>query len=142
METLWPILSVVCLLLLLGAIGFIGRFRSLSTRVGSFACGFRRGSRPAIWKQGIAHYCVDRIDWYRTASLSFRPSQSWSRDELDLISRHPVTESDGMRVRDFSMRITCRSGSQEFELAMSDDAYSGLRSWVESAPPGRYGRVV
>src|SRR5690625_5380483 len=87
METLWPILSVVCLLLLLGAIGFIGRVRSLSTRVGSFNCGFRRGSRPAIWKQGIAHYCVDRIDWYRTASLSFRPSQSWSRDELDLISK-------------------------------------------------------
>src|SRR5690625_7694555 len=98
METLWPILSVVCLLLLLGAIGFIGRFRSLSTRVGSFNCGFRRGSRPAIWKQGIAHYCVDRIDWYRTASLSFRPTSSWSRGEFDMSSSHTVDRRHGKSV--------------------------------------------
>lgn len=142
METIWPIISVVCLLLLLVAIGFIARVRSLSTRVGSFSCAYRRGARPAIWKLGIAHYCVDRIDWYRTASLSFRPKHSWSRDGIDLIEKTPIVEADGVRVRDFSLRITCACGGQEFELAMSDDSYSGLRSWVESAPPGRHGRVV
>jgi|SRR5690625_404839 len=142
MGTIWPILSVVCLLLLLGAIGFIARMRSLTTRVGSFSCALRKKARPAIWKIGIAHYCVDRIDWYRASSLSFRPKHSWSRDDLDLVSKNPITESDGIRVRDFSVRVTCACGQQQFDLAMSEDAYSGLRSWVESAPPGRFGRVV
>ncbi len=142
METLWPVLSVVCLLVVVGAIAFVARIRSLSARVGSFSCALRRAARPAIWKQGIAHYCVDRIDWYRTASISFRPKHSWSRDDIDLVAREPITESDGLRVREFSQLVTCRCAEQEFELAMSNDAYSGLRSWVESAPPGRHGRVV
>lgn len=142
METIWPILSVVGLLLVLGAIAFFARLRSLSTRVGSFACAFRRNTRTAIWKLGIAHYGVDRIDWYRTISLSFRAKHSWSRDELEVISKTAITEADGTRVRDYAVRIACKCGSQEFYLAMSEDAYSGLRSWIESAPPGRHGRVV
>lgn len=142
MGTIWPIISVVCLLLFLGVIAFFARIHSLNTRVGSFSCALRRSGRPAIWKLGIAHYGVDRIDWFRTVSLSFRPKYSWSRNDLDLVEKNPITESDGLRVRDFSVRVTCDCGSARFELAMSDGAYSGLRSWVESAPPGRFGRVV
>jgi|SRR5690625_3527087 len=142
METIWPILSVLCLLLLLAAIGFFARNRSLATRVGSFYCAFRKTTRPAIWKHGIAHYCVDRIDWYRTASFSFRPAHTWRRDKIELITKEPLPENEVLGTRDYSTRVICECGGQEFELAMSKDSYAGLRSWVESAPPGGYGRVV
>src|SRR5690625_7614594 len=97
METLWPVLSVVCLLVVVGAIAFVARIRSLSARVGSFSCALRRAARPAIWEQGIAHYCVDRIDWYRPAPISFRPTHSWSRGDMALVAREPIPESDGLR---------------------------------------------
>lgn len=142
MEAVWPIVSVVSLFFVLGVIAFFARMQSLRTRVGSFNCAVRRLARPAIWKIGIAHYGVDRLDWYRTASLSFRPKHTWSREDLDLVEKAQIRESDGLRVREFSVRVSCRCGETEFELAMSDDAYFGLRSWVESAPPGQIGRVV
>lgn len=142
MEAVWPIISVVCLLLILGVIAFFARLQSLRTRVGSFSCALRRSGRPAIWKIGIAHYGVDRLDWYRTASLSFRPKHTWSRNDLDLIEKVKITDSEGVRVREFSVLVLCQCGQKRFELAMGEGAYSGLRSWVESAPPGRFGRVV
>jgi|SRR5699024_7185312 len=146
MEALWPILSVICLLLILGGLAFVARWRSLTRRVGSFASAVRKpgktGTSSFAWRRGVAHYCVDRIDWYRLTALSFRPLYSWPRSQLDLVEREPVTEDDGLKIREFSQRVECSSEGKSFEIALSAEAYSGLRSWVESAPPGDMGKVV
>jgi hypothetical protein len=33
--------------------------------------------------------------------------------------------------------VACRTSHTGLELAMSADAVTGLRSWLEAAPPGR-----
>src|SRR5699024_8171059 len=67
---------------------------------------------------------------------------SWPRSQLDLVEREPVTEDDGLKIREISQRVECSSEGKSFEIALSAEAYSGLRSWVESAPPGDMGKVV
>ena len=36
-----------------------------------------------------------------------------------------------------AMIVECRHDGVEIELAMSNDAYTGFASWLESAPPGQ-----
>ncbi len=135
---LWTVLAVALVLALVLVVG-TSRLRTLSHRVGSFQCGARPGGSPqAPWSAGIAHYGVGRIDWWRCWSLAPRPARSWRRDRLEVTGRAPLDlagQADQYLVR-------CRYDGTDFELTMSADAYAGLASWLESAPPGRRDLVV
>ncbi|QDW64081.1 DUF2550 domain-containing protein [Oerskovia sp. KBS0722] len=127
------LLLAVALVVGLGAL----RLRAISHRVGSFECSARpAGDEQASWSLGIAHYGVGRIDWWRCWSLSLRPSRSWRRQDLVIVSRRPL---DGDR--DLFL-VECSYEDVRFELTMSSGAYAGLASWLEAAPPGRRGVVV
>jgi len=110
---------------------YLTRFRSIVTRVGSFECALRE-PEARRWREGYACYGVDRIDWFPVASLRVRPLFSWSRQEFDvervdrLVSRHT-----GRDVVDLVVRVP----SGRYHLLIVADAYSGLRSWLEAAPP-------
>lgn len=110
----------------------VSRVRSLGRRIGSFECALRRGGRSG-WTGGIASFGLDRLDWYRLLSFSLRPAQSWSRSELRIVDR-AVRLSAGKRTS--IVEANCCSRDAEFTLAMSEQAYAGLTSWLEAAPPG------
>lgn len=104
------------------------RFRGLRRRVGSFDCNLRRSPGTA-WTQGIAHYGVGRIDWWRAHTLAMRPERIWPRHELVILGREDFGES--------ACLVRCACAGEEFTLWMSKDAYAGLASWLEAAPPQR-----
>lgn len=140
--TLWAILIAVGVLIVLICGIAVARARTLTGRVGSFYCALRPVGAPVTaWHSGIAHYCVDRIDWYRLISLSPRPARSWPRDDLQLLENAPMQRGDGI-VGGPNVRLRCRSNDEEFDVAVSSGAFSGITSWLEAAPPGRHGRVV
>lgn len=127
------------------------RVHSLNRRVGSFACAVRPlvapgpdgvrstpGPEAPTWSQGVAHYGVGRLDWWRIWSLSPRPAQVWDRSDLVILARRGM-EAVG---RPDLFEVRCRHRETEFELAMSRDAYAGMMSWLESAPPRSGNRVI
>ncbi|NCT90687.1 DUF2550 family protein [Cellulomonas sp. APG4] len=129
---------LLAVLLLVGL--FLSRQRTLSQRVGSFACSLRpAGTGEAAWTPGIAQYTTGRLVWWRTLSLAPRPAHGWSRAELTLVERVRLDEVDhaGQQV----LLVRCCHGSETFELSMSDAACAGLVSWLESGPRP-VGRVI
>ena len=124
--------------LLLAALAVVGlgfsRLRTLAHRVGSFECSLRFTTASATggpWRSGFGVYQADRIVWWQSRSLSVRARYSWHRDLFTVTGRVPLDHAG----RPDLYLVQCRHGQESFDLTMSPEAYSGLASWVESAPP-------
>lgn len=104
---------------------YIVRLRFISSRIGSFHCSLMRGDR---WVEGYACYAVGRLDWFPIMSIASRPAQSWTRGDCDVVS---VEYTDGGS----HAHVVVRGDGDDVMLGMPGAAYSGLRSWLESAPP-------
>ena len=121
-------------LLVIGVLSLgASRVRTLSRRVGSFECAFSRATDPnAPWIAGIGQYGADRLYWWRWWSLSPRPTRSWLRSRMFVIEHHAVADARGYEGQ---LVVRCRTDDDTFDLLMSAEAYAGLASWLESAPP-------
>jgi hypothetical protein len=119
---------VVLALVVLAGLG-LSRWHSITRRVGSFSCALHRGPR---WVPGVAHYGARSLYWWRLWSLAPRPERVWPRGTFAVLERHAVDGSQGL---DGPLLVRCRVGAQEVELVMSPEAYAGLTSWLEAAPP-------
>ena len=135
MEPVATLLGLGAVLLVLGGLVglYVSRQRTLSGRVASFTCQLNAGEEVRrIWHPGVAQYTRDRLLWWRTLSLSPRPSHAWARDRLELVDRERVglDDEDGRPL----LLVHCRHGDEAFQLMMSAPAYAGLVSWLESGP--------
>lgn len=123
---LWVVVGVVVIALGMLVVG-VARLGALRARVGSFECRLQRGA-DGQWTQGVAHYAVGRIDWWRSRSLALRPARTWSRHELVVVARED--DPDGV-----TCVVRCTCAGEDLTLSMSKDAYAGLASWLEAGPP-------
>jgi len=137
-----PVAVVTALALLLVALAtaFVVRRQSLARRAASFDCSLRKPD--GHWSLGIARYGEDRIEWFRIFSFSFRPGSTWLRDEMVVLDHRSTVGSEVTAVLPQAVVVHCRHRGAELDLAMSDDAYTGLASWLESSPPGRHAHVT
>ncbi len=129
MRAATTVLAVVGLLALVLAALFAWRVRAIASRVGSFECALRSGSR---WLHGVAAYTHEALVWYKVASLSRRPSATWSRSELMIGDRLPRPPERGHAL----IEARCTYRGEELSLAAEPAAFDGLVSWLEAAPPG------
>lgn len=147
---LWIIVGAVVAVAIGIVVLGLARLRTLNRRVSAFVCGERpvgtpgspggpaASGEPRSWAAGIAQYGAGRLIWWRIWSLSPRPAHTWRRTELQVLDRRPLSDEG----RPDIFRVRCRHQGAEFELAMSPDAYAGLMSWLESAPPRARDRVI
>lgn len=125
-------------LLAVGVMAFVlhlSRVRALTGRVGSFPSSIRAVD-SSRWRPGVTHYAVDRLEWYRLFSVSPRPRYSWPRNEFRILSRTPLVNDGSWRERGDLCEIECDVAGRRFVLVLSVNAYEGLSSWLEAAPPG------
>ena len=109
------------------------RVRTLSRRVGSFECAFSRATdSTAPWITGIGQYGAERLYWWRWWSLAPRPTRAWMRSGMTVLEQLPVADARGYKAQ---VVVRCRTGDDVFDLLMSAEAYAGLASWLEAAPP-------
>lgn len=118
--------------LLLLAVVFLVRLRTLGLRVGSFECAVRTRSG---WASGIAHYGVEDLCWYRIVSLSPRPARTWRRAAITVVTRTERTAGSGASG---VVEVDCDIAGEQVSLAMRANSYSGFASWLESLPPREY----
>lgn len=128
------IAALLLLGLLLGMVAFTVRRHLLTRTHGSFDCALRDGDG---WTVGIARYGVDRVDWYRVFAIRLSPGRTFLRSSLEIVGRRDVAAGERNALLPGSVVCMCRYEGRDLELALSMDAYMGLSSWTESAPPGQ-----
>lgn len=130
MRAAWAIVAVVVLLAVVLLIVFSWRLRAIASRVGSFECALRSGSR---WLPGIATYTHEALVWYDVVSLSRHPRHRWARGELVILDRSARPDAPAGRV---VVEAHCSVQGAPLEIAAEPAALDGLVSWLEAAPPG------
>ena len=114
--------------------------RKWLTRSGGVAVCWRRpGPAGLSWTFGQARYENRGLVLFRSFSPLPVPSMILRRDRLVLGDRRPPTGTEPDLLPLGSIIVTCRDGDRPVELALSEAALTGLRSWLESVPPGRRG---
>jgi len=124
-------------------------------RGATFDCSLRTGvvARPEghegpqqadarHWTIGVARYGPDRLEWFRVFSLSPRPARCFERDRFELVAQRVPSVPESRAVLPGVTVVSARYDSGDVDLAMSPEAYTGLASWLEAAPPGRTGQVT
>lgn len=137
---IWTLVGLLVAALLVAGLGF-SRLRALSHHVGSFESRLRFTTDSVTggpWRSGFGVYRADRLVWWQSRSLSIRPTHEWLREQFSVTGRVPLDNAG----RPDLFLVQCRYGSESFDLTMSPDAYSGLASWLESAPPSSRHFVV
>lgn len=135
------IAAALAVLLVVAVLAFTVRRVVLARSRGSFDCSVR-ADRGSSWSIGVARYGPERVDWFRVFSLSPRPSRSWERSRLEVVGRRVPVGGEALAVLPGVSVISCRYDGHDLDLAMSAEAYTGLASWAESGPPGRFGSVT
>lgn len=134
--------AAVILGLVLGVVALLGgllvRRSILSRGVGAFDCSLRSSGHAEGWSFGLARYEQDRLDWFRLFALSLRPSRSLTRSQLTILDRRrPESPDRGLLEADWVL-VRCTYETATLELGMSEMAYNGLATWLESSPPGEH----
>lgn len=88
------------------------------------------------WRLGLLRLGPDSLQWFPVVALTTRPSYEWDRARLEVST--PTGEP---------VDLPGLSGAVEISLSVDDGAnaplavergvYMAIRSWLESAPPGR-----
>lgn len=103
-------------------------------------CGLRRTS--SSWRMGLVRYGVGQLEWFSLDGLTIRPKYRWEQRVLELSPPARVSLGNGLDVLTDPVAVTCRHQGDRFQLALSEAAYTALRSWLEAAPPGATSTVT
>lgn len=110
--------------------------RMLVTKLGGFDLSWRAAGKPVGrgWVLGQARYRSEHLSLYRAFQVMPRASRRLSRKDLELGSqRHPTgVEVDVLAPG--AVIIDAALAGERLELAMSEQALDGVRSWLEAAP--------
>ncbi|MGH3368264.1 MAG: DUF2550 domain-containing protein [Nocardioidaceae bacterium] len=131
--------GLLALALILVAVYLIVRRRLLARKGGTFDLSVRVRSQKAGrgWVLGLGRYDADALEWFRVFSLSLRPAKTYKRRLLQVGSRRSPEGAEEFALYHDAVVVGCTYGQHLVELAMTEDALTGLLSWLEAAPPGR-----
>ncbi|OLT19224.1 hypothetical protein BJF86_01355 [Serinicoccus sp. CNJ-927] len=92
------------------------------------------------WRRGTLRFTEDRLSLKGRGGLSVGP---WMRGNLDLGVAGPLDPQDASDLGGTHLiRVPVRYGTARFELALGEQHYTALRSWVEAVPPGWNSQVA
>jgi hypothetical protein len=134
----------VALLLACLVIGWLAVRRLRLIRIGGVDVALRRvrASAPRStrgWNLGVGRYRGDEFAWYRVISLGGGANVVLSRLDLEIVDRRRPGSTEEYVVPADSTVLRCRDGQRTVELAMTPGVLTGFLSWLEAAPPGRFG---
>ncbi len=111
------------------------RRRSLAHGQPLVLCGMRTPGETR-WRGGLLRYETGRLDWFSLGGFSMRPRHRWQRGLLEIDTPQQLEGRDRPVAMPGAVGVPCRHGSERFELTMTREHYTALRSWLESCPPG------
>jgi hypothetical protein len=160
LDAAW-LFAAFLVILTLAAVGIAARRFLLERGGGTVECGLRRGP-DASWRLGLASYRPEELWWFGALGLTMRPDVVFPRRDLAVVSRRSPTEAEAASLGPGMIVVECRLGedSGQFspapgqgsasgpggaagpggsvELALGEEALTGLLAWLEAAPPGSH----
>ena len=88
------------------------------------------------WVNGVGRFVGDELQWYRVFSLSPRPRRSYSRRDLQVLTRREPSGGEHRALLEGALVMECASPDGRVDLAMSRWAVTGFLAWLEAVPPG------
>jgi len=124
------------------AIALVVRRRWVTRNGGTFELSYRQDAGPERshgrgWVLGLGRYSGDTLEFFRIFSVLPRPMVVLDRADLRYTGQREPARSEVHALYAGHVIVSCRCADTGVELAMSADAVTGLRSWLEAAPPGR-----
>lgn len=104
-------------------------------------CGWRQHAGDT-WRLGHLRLGSSRLEWFSLVGLSARPGYTWERALLDLDPPQSMRSADVIDLLPDAAPVLCAYGTRTFELALTPQAYTALRSWAEASPPGSTANVA
>lgn len=112
--------------------------RAVLIRAGGFDVSWRcnPGANDRGWLLGQARYRGDELGLYRSFSPLPTPALTISRASLQLGAIRPPVGEEPELLPPGVVIVPGSFGGTPLELALTEDALTALRAWVESRPPG------
>ena len=165
LDAAW-LFAAFLIILILAAVGIAARRFLLERGGGTVECGLRRGPNGS-WRLGLASYQREELCWFGALGLTMRPDVVFPRRDLTVVSRRLPTEAEAASLGPGMIVVECKLGEDSgqfgpapgrrrsrpgwrsgsggghgpggtIELALGEEALTGLLSWLEAAPPGSH----
>jgi hypothetical protein len=138
LDAAW-LFAAFLIILILAAVGIAARRFLLERGGGTVECGLRR-SPNGPWRLGVASYQLEELNWFGALGLTMRPDVVFPRRDLTVVSRRLPTDAEAASLGPGMIVVECKVGEDTgtIELALGEEALTGLLSWLEAAPPGSH----
>jgi hypothetical protein len=138
LDAAW-LFAAFLIILILAAVGIAARRFLLERGGGTVECGLRRGPNGP-WRLGVASYQREELNWFGALGLTLRPDVVFPRRDLTVVSRRLPTDAEAASLGPGMVVVECKVGEDTgtIELALGEEALTGLLSWLEAAPPGSH----
>ena len=132
--------AVVLALIVAAAVVLATRRYWLERGGGTVECGLRRPAGRGAWRLGVVSYQRHELRWHGALGVALRPEHVFPRRSVEVTSRRPVEPAETAVLDPSWVVVEAKTGTGEepVELAMSDQALTGLLAWLEAAPPGSH----
>ncbi|GAA4719258.1 DUF2550 domain-containing protein [Pedococcus ginsenosidimutans] len=127
------IVGALALLAVLALAYIFVRRRLLSSGAPLMLCALRAQDRSS-YRLGLLRFSGGTLEWYTLIGPSPRPVRTWERPRLEL--GPPQTSQEAIAGLPEAVTVACRYDGDEFRIALAPAAYTAMRSWLESSPPG------
>lgn len=136
--SLAEVLGLAMLIAVVLAVVVIAVRRSVLTRSGSVDVSWRFDLTPGGrgWVLGQARFRDNEFLLYRSLSPLPGPARRLRRELLALGSRREPEGTEPDLLPAGSVIVRCTHGRRPLEIAVGESTLTGLRSWLESVPPG------
>jgi hypothetical protein len=125
--------GVLVLLVVLVLTYIFVRRRLLSSGAPLMLCAFRPHGGPS-YRLGLLRFAGSTLEWFTLVGPSPRAAHTWDRPRVELgPPRPPSAPIAGLPD---AVTVECRHDEDVFEIALAPAAYTAVRSWLESSPPG------
>lgn len=129
------VLLAGCLLVALWLVLLWLRRRALAAHGPVSPCAVRLPGSPR-WRLGLLRLSSEQLDWFSVSGVTTSPTMSWAREGLGISTPSSETVSIPGLATAVSLTLSGDSGDLA-DLALESKIYPAVRSWLESAPPGR-----
>jgi Protein of unknown function (DUF2550) len=133
----WLFAAIIVLIVVAAAVLATRRYW-LERGGGTVECGLRRPPGRGAWRLGVVSYQRYELRWHGALGVALRPEHVFPRRSVEVTSRRLVGPAETAVLDPAWIVVEAKTGPGEdpVELAMSDQALTGLLAWLEAAPPG------
>jgi hypothetical protein len=138
-DAVWLFAAILVLIVFAAAVLATRRYW-LERGGGTVESGLRRPSGRGPWRLGVVSYQRDELGWHGALGVALRPEYVFPRRSFEVTSRRPVDAAETAVLDPTWIVVEAKTGDEQdpVELAMSDQALTGLLAWLEAAPPGSH----